>query len=139
VPSATLKLTTDPATGKRTITISYTSDLDALPHEHEDAHRAIVEKLFEGGIAKPGDTIVVEREGIRAPEGVSSSGEEQREKERTHSFAPAGSSSSFGSALIEPAGPSSSFGSALFEPAGPSSSFGSALFEPAGPSRGRMT
>jgi hypothetical protein len=50
-------------TGKRTITVSYTSDADALPHEHEDAHRQVVEKLFEGGLAKPGDTIVIEREG----------------------------------------------------------------------------
>ncbi len=61
--SATLRLSVDPTTGKRTITVSYTSDADALPHEHEDAHREVVEKLFEGGIARPGDTIVVEREG----------------------------------------------------------------------------
>jgi hypothetical protein len=61
--SATLRLSVDPTTGKRTITISYASDADALPHEHEDAHREVVEKLFEGGTAKPGDTIVVEREG----------------------------------------------------------------------------
>jgi hypothetical protein len=50
-------------TGKRTITVSYASDAEALPHEHEDAHRAVVEKLFEGGIANPGDTILVERDG----------------------------------------------------------------------------
>ena len=61
--TATLRLSVDPTTGKRTITISYTSDADALPHEHEEAHREVVEKLFEGGIAKPGDKIVVEREG----------------------------------------------------------------------------
>jgi hypothetical protein len=60
--TATLRLSVDPTTGKRTITVSYTSDADALPHEHEDAHREIVEKLFEGGIAKPGDDIVVQRE-----------------------------------------------------------------------------
>jgi hypothetical protein len=60
--SATLKLSVDPATGKRTITISYASEADALPHEHEEAHRQVVEKLFEGGIAKPGDTILVARE-----------------------------------------------------------------------------
>jgi len=61
--SATLKLSVDPTTGKRTISISYSSDADALPHEHEEAHRQVVEKLFEGGIAKPGDTIVVARDG----------------------------------------------------------------------------
>ena len=60
--TATLRLAVDPATGKRTITVSYTSDADALTHEHEEAHREIVEKLYEGGLAKPGDTIVVERE-----------------------------------------------------------------------------
>jgi hypothetical protein len=65
--TATLRLSVDPTTGKRTITVSYTSDADALPHEHEEAHREVVEKLFEGGIAKPGDTIVVEREGAHSP------------------------------------------------------------------------
>ncbi|MBX3231005.1 MAG: hypothetical protein KIT84_36710 [Labilithrix sp.] len=61
--SATIRLSIDPVTRKRTITIAYASDADMLPHEHEDAHRDVVEKLIEGGIAKPGDDIVVEREG----------------------------------------------------------------------------
>lgn len=60
--TATIRLSVDPVSKKRTITIAYTSDAEALPHEHEEAHREIVEKLFEGGIAKPGDDIVVERE-----------------------------------------------------------------------------
>ena len=78
--TATLRLSVDPTTGKRTITVSYTSDADALPHEHEDAHREVVEKLFEGGIAKPGDTIVVEREGA-GPAGDVQQGEPQAERE----------------------------------------------------------
>lgn len=78
--TATLRLSVDPATGKRTITVSYTSDADALPHEHEDAHREIVEKLFEGGLAKPGDTIVVEREGV-TQKGDAPQGEDAAEKE----------------------------------------------------------
>jgi len=61
--SATIRLSIDPTTGKRTITVAYASDAEMLPHEHEDAHRDIVEKLIEGGIAKPGDDVVVEREG----------------------------------------------------------------------------
>ena len=61
--SATIRLSVDPTTGKRTITIAYASDADMLPHEHEEAHREVVEKLIEGGIAKPGDDIVVDREG----------------------------------------------------------------------------
>jgi hypothetical protein len=79
--SATLRLSVDPVSGKRTITISYTSDADALPHEHEDAHREVVEKLFEGGLAKPGDTIVVEREGTGAAGDVAQ-GEAVAEKQK---------------------------------------------------------
>lgn len=78
--SATLRLTVDPATGKRTITVSYASDADMLPHEHEEAHADVVEKLFEGGIAKPGDKIVVEREGAVNPGDVVQ-GEQAAEKE----------------------------------------------------------
>lgn len=59
----TIRLVVDKVTGRKDVVISYTSDADALPHEHEEAHREIVEKLFEGGLAKPGDAIVVEREG----------------------------------------------------------------------------
>jgi hypothetical protein len=80
--SATLKLSVDPATGKRTITISYASDSDALPHEHEEAHRQVVEKLFEGGIAKPGDTIVVAREGEKTT-GEVPQDEQAAERQRT--------------------------------------------------------
>jgi hypothetical protein len=63
-----IRLEVDPATRKRTVTISYESDQDALPHEHEEAHRALVNKLFEGGIVKPGDDIKVEREGEQTKE-----------------------------------------------------------------------
>ena len=80
--SATLKLSVDPTTGKRTITINYTSDADALPHEHEEAHKEVVDRLFEGGIAKPGDTILVEREGVGQAADVKES-EAAAEKEAT--------------------------------------------------------
>jgi hypothetical protein len=79
---ATLKLTIDPATRKRIVTIGYSSDEDALPHEHEEAHRALVEKIFERGIASPGDTIVVEREEVAHGEGGARPGEGAREKAR---------------------------------------------------------
>ena len=71
MPSATLRLSVDPTTGKRTVTIAYGSELDALPHEHEEAHRELVEKIFEKGIAKPGDNIVVEREESGQTEGAA--------------------------------------------------------------------
>jgi hypothetical protein len=60
----TIRLRCDPATGKKDIIISLRSDEDALPHEHEQQHRALVDKLIEGGIVKADELgkIVVERE-----------------------------------------------------------------------------
>ena len=78
--SATIRLSVDPVTGKRTVTVSYTSDAEMLPHEHEDMHREVVEKLFEGGIAKPGDEIVVEREGTGKAGDLPGGTEEQAER-----------------------------------------------------------
>lgn len=83
--SATIRLSVDPTTGRRTVTVSYTSDAEALPHEHEDAHREVVEKLMEGGIAQPGDKIVVEREGTgkagEIPAGENKEAEAERRRE----------------------------------------------------------
>jgi hypothetical protein len=60
----TIRLRCDPATGKKDIIIGLRSDADALPHEHEQQHRALVEKLIEGGIVKASEVgqIIVERE-----------------------------------------------------------------------------
>jgi hypothetical protein len=59
-----IRLDIDPKTGKKNVTISYASDSDALPMEHEEDHRAIVDRLIEGGAIKAGELgeIVVERE-----------------------------------------------------------------------------
>lgn len=78
--SATIRLSVDPVTGKRTVTVSYTSDADMLPHEHEDMHREVVEKLLEGGIAKPGDEIVVDREGTGQMGELPAAPEQQAER-----------------------------------------------------------
>ena len=82
----TIRLIPDPQTGKKNIVIALRSDEDALPHEHEQRHRALVEKLIEGGIVKAGDLgkIVVEREskeGETAPP-VSEPPQEQRRTQR---------------------------------------------------------
>ena len=45
-----LRLRVDPATGKRELVIDYTSDADALPIEHEDAHRQLAEQVVDGGL-----------------------------------------------------------------------------------------
>ncbi len=60
----TIRLRTDPATGKKDIVVSLRSDDDALPHEHEQQHRALVQKLLEGGLVNAEELgkVVVERE-----------------------------------------------------------------------------
>jgi FtsH ternary system domain X3-analog len=60
----TIHLRCDPETGKKDIVVSLRSDEDALPHEHEQQHKAIVDRLIEGGIVKAGEVgkVVVERE-----------------------------------------------------------------------------
>ena len=64
MPEMTIRLRCDPTTGKKDIVISLRSDEDALPHEHEQQHKALVDKLIEGGVLKAGELgkIVVERE-----------------------------------------------------------------------------
>ena len=60
----TIRLRCDPVTGKKDITISLSSDADALPHEHEQMHRKLVNKLLEKGLVHESEigTITVERE-----------------------------------------------------------------------------
>ena len=60
----TIRLIPDPDTGKKNIIISLRSDADALPHEHEQMHRAIVDKVINGGLVKAAELgqITVERE-----------------------------------------------------------------------------
>jgi hypothetical protein len=48
----TIRLINNPETGKKDIIISMRSDEEALPHEHEQQHRAIVEKLISKGLNK---------------------------------------------------------------------------------------
>ena len=50
MPEMTIRLRYDPATGKKDIVITLREDEDMLPHEHEQQHRALVEKLLEGGL-----------------------------------------------------------------------------------------
>jgi hypothetical protein len=60
----TIRLQIDPVTQKKNIIVSLSSDADALPHEHEEQHRALVEKLIQGGLLKASELgqIIVERE-----------------------------------------------------------------------------
>lgn len=47
--TAILRLIRDAKTGKRSVTIGYESDSDALPNEHEEDHRRLVERIVPGG------------------------------------------------------------------------------------------
>ncbi len=60
----TIQLRIDPATGKKDIIVSLRSDEDALPMEHEQQHRALVDRLIQGGVLKAQEVgkIIVERE-----------------------------------------------------------------------------
>jgi hypothetical protein len=60
----TIRLIPDPATGKKNIVISMRSDEDALPHEHEQQHRALVDRVIEGGLLKQEELgkIIVKRD-----------------------------------------------------------------------------
>lgn len=60
----TIRLQTDPVTGKKDIIVSLKSDEDSMPHEHEQQHKALVEKLIEGGLlsATEAGRVIVQRE-----------------------------------------------------------------------------
>jgi len=82
----TIRLQRDPQTGKQNIIIKLRSDEDALPHEHEQQHRALVDKLLERGLVKEGELgkIVIEREEEKAPEGPTTTppqGERKAQKQ----------------------------------------------------------
>jgi len=75
MPEMTIRLIPDPETGKKNIIISLTGDQDALPHEHEQMHRALVNKVLGDKIhAEEIGQITVEREGDASPAGPVSSG-----------------------------------------------------------------
>lgn len=83
MPSATIRLIVDPNTGKKNVVISYASDEDALPMEHEHEHKALVDKLIEGGALSAADLgqVVVEREEEEAVATATSSSEELQQDE----------------------------------------------------------
>jgi hypothetical protein len=66
----TIRLEVDPQTQKKNVWVKLDSDADALPQEHEEQHRRIVEALLAGGAVKPEElgTITIEREAQRAAE-----------------------------------------------------------------------
>jgi hypothetical protein len=70
----TIRLRRDPETGKHDIIIDMKSDEDALPHEHEQMHRELVEKVIGKIGEKNVGKIIVEREEEKAPAAPQGSG-----------------------------------------------------------------
>lgn len=64
MPEMIIRLRCDPTTGKRDIVVSLRGDEDALPHEHEQMHRTLVDKLIQGGALKAHEIgkLVIERD-----------------------------------------------------------------------------
>lgn len=64
MPEITIRLIPDPETGKKNIIVSMRSDEEALPHEHEQMHRQLADKIVQGGLAKASELgkIIVDRE-----------------------------------------------------------------------------
>ncbi|MBM4095387.1 MAG: hypothetical protein ACKO9Z_18435 [Planctomycetota bacterium] len=68
----TIRLRVNPVTGRHEVKVDLESDSDALPHEHEEMHRALLAKLVGAGLV-PGDgtaDLTVTRGGVvvSAPE-----------------------------------------------------------------------
>jgi hypothetical protein len=79
----TIRLRRDPETGKHDIIIDMKSDEDALPHEHEQMHRELVEKVIGKIGEKNVGRIIVEREEEGAPAALQDSGTQpERRAER---------------------------------------------------------
>ncbi len=53
MPDLILRLRVDPVTGRREVVVDYSSDADALPMEHEEAHRQLAGGVVDGGLASP--------------------------------------------------------------------------------------
>ncbi|MEC9396616.1 MAG: hypothetical protein VYE40_19285 [Myxococcota bacterium] len=79
----TIRLVSNPKTGKRDIYIDYESEDDALPFEHEEDHRDVVEKLLGQGILDPDDIgqVKVGRVQPEAPKRESVTEDPEREKQ----------------------------------------------------------
>lgn len=79
----TIRLRVNPETGKKDIIVSLRSDDDALPHEHEQLHRKLVEQLIASGLlseAEQGKLVVerLEEEGV--PSSTPAASPEQTER-----------------------------------------------------------
>jgi hypothetical protein len=75
----------DPQTGKQNIIVKLDSDPDALPIEHEQMHKRLVEKLLGKGL-DPEDLgeIIIEREGQSEPSPPAATPNEPQRQKQGH-------------------------------------------------------
>ena len=71
----TIRFRRDGKTGKREIVVHLESDADALPHEHEQDHRRMVEALTGLKLGEDLGDIVIERTPAEATRSPSEAGE----------------------------------------------------------------
>jgi asparagine synthetase A len=69
----TIRLRVNPQTGKKDIVVDLRSDEDALPQEHEQQHRQLVDKLIAGGVVGENEigNLVIERESIASTQAIA--------------------------------------------------------------------
>ncbi len=75
-----IMLRRDPNTGKQNIIIKLDSEPDALPHEHEQMHRSLVEKLTGLKPEEMGEVIIEREPEKQTSEPVSTPNEPQKQK-----------------------------------------------------------
>ena len=73
----------DPQTGKQNIIVKLESDPDALPIEHEQMHKKLVEKLIGKGVdpVDLGELIIEREERAEPPSQTGTPNEPERQKQ----------------------------------------------------------
>jgi hypothetical protein len=80
-----IMLRRDPNTGKQNIIVKLDSEPDALPIEHEQLHRRLVEKLIGKGLKEEDfGELIVEREGEAQPEAPAGAPNEPQKQKAGH-------------------------------------------------------
>ncbi|HEV3437138.1 MAG TPA: hypothetical protein VG122_07255 [Gemmata sp.] len=77
----TIMLRRDPNTGKQNIIIKLDSEPDALPHEHEQMHKKLVQEVTGLKPEDLGEVIIVREPEAQSNEPTSSPNEQERKKE----------------------------------------------------------
>ena len=75
-----IMLRRDPNTGKQNIIIKLDSDPDALPMEHEQQHRQLLEKVFGKKLEDYGEVIVEREQEAQPNQPTTTPNEPQKQK-----------------------------------------------------------